>query len=170
MLVRWIWNWLLNQVWYGLPKGARWGLGALIAGYFVWLFFMPNLHPMPTDTSIRGHSHIDRPVHRFWVNERGGGNLGAYGGGSTVCCQRISGDTAEVEWILSITGEQERQGMEVEQHSVALPMPERSREDRYLHVHFLPNHEIKLGWSSDLISPYAHLPKRLDQVEEGADP
>ncbi|MCE8026269.1 DUF3304 domain-containing protein [Billgrantia aerodenitrificans] len=170
MLVRWIWNWLFNQIWNGLPKGARWGLGALFAGYFVWLFFLPDLHPMPTDTSIEGRSHIDRPIHRFWVNGRWGGNVGPYGGGGVVCCQRISGDTAEVEWILSITGEQERQGMEVERHSITLPMPERTREDRYLHVHFLPNHEVKLGWSSDLISPYAHLPKRLDQVEEGAAP
>ncbi|WP_234271655.1 hypothetical protein [Billgrantia ethanolica] len=73
MLVRWIWNWLFNQIWYGLPKGARWGLGALFAGYFVWLFFLPDLHPMPTDTSIEGRSHIDRPIHRFWVNGRWGG-------------------------------------------------------------------------------------------------
>ena len=73
MLVRWIWNWLFNQIWDGLPKQARWALAALLAGFLIWLFFMPNLHPMPTDTSIRGHNHIDRPVHRFWVNERGRG-------------------------------------------------------------------------------------------------
>ena len=160
MLVRWIWNWLFNQIWDGLPKKARWALAALLVSLWGWLLFLPNLHPMPTDTSIRGHSHIDRPVHRFWINERGGGNLGAYGGGSTVCCQRISGNTAEIEWILSITGEQERQGMEVEEHSVTLPMPERSRKDRYLHVHFLPNNEVRLGWSPNLVSPYNHLPKR----------
>ncbi|MBA2779615.1 DUF3304 domain-containing protein [Billgrantia kenyensis] len=170
MLVRWIWNWLFNQIWYGLPKGARWGLGVLFAGYFVWLFFMPSLHPIPTDTSIEGRSHIDRYINHFWVNGRGGGNVGPYGGGGVVCCQRISGDTAEVEWIYGRTVEEFERGDEPERHRVTLPMPERTREDRYLHVHFLPNHEVKLGWSPDLISPYAHLPRRLDQVEEEAAP
>ncbi|MCE8026268.1 DUF3304 domain-containing protein [Billgrantia aerodenitrificans] len=162
MLVRWIWNWLFNQTWYGLPKGARWGLSALFAGYFVWLFFLPDLHPMPTDTSIRGHSHIDRPVHNFWINGRWGGNLDPYGGGGTVCCQSISGDTAEMVWVYGRTVEEFERGDEPERHHVTLPMPKRTREDRYLHVHFLPNHEVKLGWSSNLVSPYAHLPKRQD--------
>ena len=159
MLVRWIWNWLFNQIWEGLPRKARWGLAALLVGFLGWLFFLPNLHPMPTDTSIRGHSHIDRPIHDFWINGRWGGNLDPHGGGGTVCCQSVKGEWLG-DWVLSLTGEQERQGMEIERHSVTLPMPERSREDRYLHVHFLPDNEIRLGWSPNLVPPYAHLPKR----------
>ncbi|WP_249978563.1 DUF3304 domain-containing protein [Vreelandella olivaria] len=170
MLVRWIWNWLFRQIWLGLPKGARWGLGALVAGYLVWLFFLPSLHPMPTDTSLRGHSHIDRYINHFWVNGRWGGNLDPYGGGGTVCCQRISGDTAEVVWVYGRTVEEFERDDEPERHNVTLPMPERAREDRYLHVHFLPNNEVKLGWSPNLVSPYDYLPRRLNQLDEGANP
>ncbi len=60
--------------------------------------------------------------------------------------------------------------MVVEEHSVTLPMPERAREDRYLHVHFLPNNEVKLGWSPNLVSPYDYLPRCLNQLDEGANP
>ena len=66
------------------------GPAALLAGFLIWLFFMPNLHPMPTDTSIRGHNHIDRPVHRFWVNERGGGNLGAMAAGAQYAASELA--------------------------------------------------------------------------------
>ena len=75
MLVRWIWNWLFNQMWDGLPKKARWALAVLLAGFLIWLFFMPNLHPIPTDTSIEGRSHINRYINHFWVNGQGGGML-----------------------------------------------------------------------------------------------
>ena len=87
---------------------------------------MPNLHPIPTDTSIEGRSHINRYINHFWVNGQGGGNVGPYGGGGVVCCQSISGDTAEVEWVYGRIVEEFERGDEPERHSVTLPMPERS--------------------------------------------
>ncbi|WP_367575934.1 DUF3304 domain-containing protein [Billgrantia desiderata] len=119
MLVRWIWNWLFNQIWYGLPKGARWGLGALFAGYFVWLFFLPDLHPMPTDTSIEGRSHIDRPIHRFWVNGRGGGNVGPYGGGGSFAASVSA--AIPLKWSGSLASQGSRSDKEWKSSDIASP-------------------------------------------------
>ncbi|WP_089657734.1 DUF3304 domain-containing protein [Franzmannia pantelleriensis] len=159
MLVRWIWNWLFNQIWYGLPKGARWGLGALFVGYFVWLFFLPNLNPSSTSASIIGHNHMERRIHSFRVNEAAGGDLGPNsGGGSIVCCQRVGGKTAEVTWTYSRTVAEFERGDNPISRTVTLPMPERGRHEQYLHVHILSDDEVKLGWSQDLDSPYAEIP------------
>ncbi|WP_355661866.1 DUF3304 domain-containing protein [Halomonas salifodinae] len=113
---------------------------------------------MPTGGSLTGHTHIDRPIYSFWVNDNWGGNLSAYSGGpytrgGVTCCWSFKGDTVEVTWILSMTREQERAGMESERHSITLPMPEHSRGDQYLHVHFLPGNRVEMAWSPTLRSP-----------------
>ncbi|MGR2738976.1 DUF3304 domain-containing protein [Billgrantia sp. Q4P2] len=99
------------------------------------------------------------------------------------CCWSFRGIKNEVEilWYVDVTTKEEYEAYEErkrtdtslealalhpprneKEYTLRVIIPERTREDRYLHVHFLPNHEVKLGWSSDLISPYAHLPKRPD--------
>ncbi|WP_447046022.1 DUF3304 domain-containing protein [Vreelandella sp. H-I2] len=156
MLVRWIWNWLFNQMWDGLPKKARWALAAFLAGLLIWLLFMPNLHPGPTSASIVGHNHTERRIHSFRVNDAAGGDLGPNsGGGSIVCCQRVGGKTAEVAWTYSRTVEEFERGDSPESHTVNLSMPERERQELYLHVHILSDKEVKLGWSQGLESPYS---------------
>lgn len=88
----------------------------------------------------------------------GGDNLSAYSGGlytggGTTCCWSFQGDTVEVAWILSRTGDQKRQGIEEERHSIILPMPEHDPEDQYLHVHFLSDNKVDLAWSEHIRSP-----------------
>lgn len=73
-------------------------------------------------------------------------------GGGT-CCWSFKGDTVEVVWILDVTPEDIEAGLEEERHSVTLPMPDYSPEDRRLHVHFLPDNQVDLVWSEDIRSP-----------------
>ncbi len=146
MLVRWMMRRVLRDVpvWVQVV-----GVAALLA-YVGWYNFLR----MPAGGSLRGYSYIDRPIYRYWINDNWGGNLAAFGGGTT-CCWSFEGDSVEVVWILSMSKAQQEQGMEQERHSATLPMPERTREDRYLHVHFLPDDQVELVWSPSFSSPLA---------------
>ncbi|WP_355661867.1 DUF3304 domain-containing protein [Halomonas salifodinae] len=114
-----------------------------IALLLAWKTFFPS----SVNGSLAGHNHIDRPIFSYWVDGNWGGN------GGTTCCWSFKGDTVEVTWILSMTGEQERAGMESERHSITLPMPDYTRGDQYLHVHFLPGNRVEMAWSPTLQSP-----------------
>lgn len=144
-----LFRWAMRRIFRDIPTWIQVALVASLLAYWGWHEFLR----MPTGGSLRSYSHIDRPIYSYWVNDNWGGNLGAYGGGTT-CCWSFEGDTAKVVWILSMSREQQRQGMVKERHSVSLPMPERTRDDRYLHVHFLPNDRVKLVWSPGFGSPY----------------
>ncbi|MCS2607874.1 DUF3304 domain-containing protein [Halomonas dongshanensis] len=97
------------------------------------------------------------------------------------CCWSFRSDSAEILWYVDVTTKEEYEEYEKiqqtdtsmalltlrpphneEEHTAEVTIPERSGEDRYLHVHFLPDNEVKLGWSPNLVSPYAHLPKSLN--------
>ncbi|CAH1044470.1 DUF3304 domain-containing protein [Halomonas sp. TD01] len=150
MLVRWA----IRRYMDLLPV---WLQVVLVGLVVVWLGW-GMLFDTSKSGSLMGHNHTDRPVGSFWVDGNWGGNLfaysgGLYTGGGTTCCWSFKGDTIEVVWILSVTGEQKRQGLEQERHSVTLPMPDYSQEDRRLHVHFLPDNKVELAWSPDLQSP-----------------
>lgn len=151
MLVRWAMRRILDA----LPVWLQVLLVAALLAYWGW---HESLR-MPTGGALQSHSHIDRPIYSYWVNDNWGGNMSAFGG-KTTCCWSFEGDTAEVVWILSMSRKQQQQGMVKERHSVTLPMPERTRDDRYLHVHFLPNDQVELVWSPNFGSPYA---ERLGQ-------
>ncbi|EAN4681861.1 DUF3304 domain-containing protein [Salmonella enterica] len=103
------------------------------------------------------HSEIDRPILGFSVNGVAGANAFANGGGSTTCCGDVSGDKAEVIWTLSTTGPQYEAGLREEVRHKTLPLPKREWGENYLHVHFLPDDKVLLGWSKDLFSPYEDL-------------
>ncbi|MFC3284003.1 DUF3304 domain-containing protein [Litchfieldella rifensis] len=96
---------------------------------------------------LKSHNHTGRPIFSYWVNDNWGGN------GGTTCCWSFRGDTAEVVWILDVTPKDIEAGLKEERHSVTLPMPVRSREDQYLHVHFLPGNRVEMAWSPTLQSP-----------------
>lgn len=64
------------------------------------------------------------------------------------CCSKMSGDTAKVVWILSMSKAQEDQGMKIERHEELMPMPKRKAGDDTLHVYFLPGNKIELTWSA----------------------
>jgi hypothetical protein len=142
-------NSLLKR-WQALPAFARsllnLGLLALLVlSYVAWAY-----NQMPGAT-LYGHNHTDRPVFSYFVNDNWGGN----GGGT--CCWRIEGDVLKVQWIKGRTGEQVRQGVKKETITQQVPNPPRTREDKYLHVHFFPGDQVRLFWSPNLDSPYENL-------------
>jgi len=110
---------------------------------------------------LTSENYMDRPVFSYWVNDNWGGN------GGVTCCWRLKGPTAKVVWILSTTGAQARQGLKEERHEIELPMPPRSREDRYLHVRFDPGNQVRLGWSPDLFSPFNPRPQKPNTNGQG---
>ncbi|MCP1313323.1 MULTISPECIES: DUF3304 domain-containing protein [unclassified Halomonas] len=150
MLVRWS----ISRYMRLLPSWLKFLLAGLVVMWLAWsMFFSPSKRG-----SLMGHNLTERPIGSFWVDGNWGGNLSAYSGGlytggGTTCCWSFKGDSVEVVWILSMTGEQSRQGIKEERHSVELPMPEHKREDQYLHVHFLPDNQVEFAWSPDLQSP-----------------
>jgi hypothetical protein len=102
--------------------------------------------------SLVGYNHTDRPLFLYFVDGNYGGN------GGTTCCWSFEGDSVEVVWTLDVTPEDVEAGLEEEEHRITLKMPAYSRENQYLHVHFLSDNQIELAWSPDLKSP---LPDRL---------
>ena len=139
MLVRWA----MNRFFRLIPVWLQVVMVGIIVLALTWQVFFPS----SVGGSLAGYNHTDRPIFSFWVNENWGGN------GGTTCCWSFKGDTAEVSWILSVTGEQQRQGLEPERYSVTMPMPEYTRGDEFLHVHFLPNNKVDLIWSQEIRSP-----------------
>lgn len=128
--------------------------GLLILIYVAWAY-----NRMP-GVILYGHNHTDRPVFSYFVNENWGGNGGA------TCCWRIEGDVLKVEWIKGRTGEQVRQGVQKETLTLEVPNPPRTRQDKYLHVHFFPNDQVRLFWSPTPGSPYKELKEAPDGKEQ----
>ncbi len=146
----------MNQInawrnrWQGLPGFVKSllslaSVGLLVLGYVAWAYTqMPG-------ALLYGHNHTDRPVFSYFVNDNWGGNGGA------TCCWRIEGDVLKVEWIKSITQPQYEAGMREETLSRQVPNPPRTRQDKYLHVHFFPGDQVRLFWSPNLDSPFENL-------------
>ncbi|WP_134677929.1 DUF3304 domain-containing protein [Ectopseudomonas khazarica] len=148
--------------WRALPTSARSLIKlllpvALVLAYVAWAYTrMPG-------AILYGHNHTDRPVFSYAVNEAWGGNAFAYGGGKATCCTRIEGDVLTVQWIKGRTGEQVRQGVEKETITQQVPNPPRTRQDKYLHVHFFPGDQVRLFWSPNLDSPFENLKEAPEQ-------
>lgn len=149
-------NWAMNRFFRLIPIWLQVFMVGAIVVTLAWQYYFPS----SVSGSLAGYNHTDRPIFRFWINNNYGGNITAQSWGGTTCCWSFSGSTAEVTWIVSMTGEQERQGIEPERHSVTLPMPEHARGDQYLHVHFLPNNKVDLVWSQNIRSPNFELYSR----------
>ncbi|MEG0738686.1 MAG: DUF3304 domain-containing protein [Hafnia sp.] len=143
------------QIW------GRWfwrSLIALAVGYVGYMAWQVTYGPPTGGVSLVIHSELDRPILGFSVNGVAGANAFAHGGGKVTCCGDVSGDTAEVVWTLSTTRKQYDAGLRKEVRHKTMPLPERHRGDKYLHVHFLPGDAVKLGWSVDAWSPYETRP------------
>ncbi|PYC23702.1 hypothetical protein DMO17_13655 [Aquipseudomonas alcaligenes] len=153
---------ILSRRWRALPAFGKslltLALIALLAlAYFAWAYTrMPG-------AILYIHNHTERPIFGYAINGNWGGNASAYGGGGAVCCARIEGDPLEVQWIKGRTGEQVRQGVKKETTTREVPNPPRTRQDRYLHVHFFPGDQVRLAWSSNLDSPYENLKEAPDK-------
>jgi hypothetical protein len=138
----------LSQRWRNLPRALRGMLIALcwlllIGGYLLWQYLRPQ------GAALYGHNHTQRPIFSYWVDDKWGGN------GGVTCCWRIQGDTLKVVWIVDSTPEQIAQGLHEERHELKLPNPPRQREDDTLHVHFLPDNQMRLAWNRSATSPLA---------------
>ena len=150
MLVRWA----ISRYMRLLPTWLKFLLAGLVVIWVAWsMLFNPS-----KSGSLIGHNFTERPIGSFWADGNWGANLSAYSGGlytggGTTCCWSFKGDSIEVVWILSMTGEQVRQGIEEERHSLTESMPPYDRQDQYLHVHFLPENRVELAWSPDMQSP-----------------
>jgi hypothetical protein len=147
---------VLLKRWKSLPALAKslFSLalfGLLIFGYVAWAYTrMPG-------AMLYVHNHTDRPIFSYFVNEAWGGNAFAYGGGKVTCCSRIEGEVLTVQWIKSITQDQYEEGLREETITRQLPNPPRSRQDKYLHVHFFPGDQVRLFWSPNMDSRYETL-------------
>ncbi len=153
---------VLLKRWKSLPALAKslFSLalfGLLVIGYMAWAYTrMPG-------AILYVHNHTDRPIFSYAVNEAWGGNASAYGGGGASCCSRIEGDVLTVEWIKGRTGEQVRQGVQKETVTLEVPNPPRTRQDKYLHVHFFPGDQVRLFWNPNLDSPFEDLKEVPDK-------
>ena len=136
--------------WRALPASAR-SLIKLLLPVVLVLTYVAWAYTRMPGAILYGHNHTDRPVFSYFVNEAWGGNGGA------VCCTRIEGDVLTVQWIKGRTGEQVRQGVEKETITRQVPNPPRTRQDKYLHVHFFPGDQVRLFWSPTPGSPYKEL-------------
>ncbi|WP_083517508.1 DUF3304 domain-containing protein [Halomonas chromatireducens] len=152
-------NWAIRRFFRLIPAWLQ----VVMIGAIVITLAWQALFPSSVSGSLAGYNHTDRPIFSYWVNANWGGN------GGTTCCWSFKGDTMEVIWILSMTGEQERAGVESERHSVTLTMPAHSRGDQYLHVHFLPGNRVEMAWSPDLQSPLAQqlMKSSTDRHQQG---
>jgi len=111
------------------------------------------------------HNYTERPIFSYSVNDAWGGNASAYGGGAS-CCSRVEGNVLTVEWIKGRTGAQVRQGIQKETVTLEVPNPPRTRQDKYLHVHFFPGDKVRLFWSPTPGSPYKGLKEAPDGKEQ----
>nr|WP_232374513.1 DUF3304 domain-containing protein [Pseudomonas chlororaphis] len=139
-----------RQRWSSLTGLQKTLVNLLVWGLVIAVCFIWQSNRMP-GAMLYGHNHTDRPIFSYFVNDNWGGN------GGMTCCWRIEGKTLKVDWILDVTPEQIRQGLEEETLSVELPNPPRQRSDRYLHVHFFPGDQVRLAWSPNLDTPYENL-------------
>ncbi|ERI49687.1 hypothetical protein N878_10940 [Pseudomonas sp. EGD-AK9] len=145
------------------PNKRKWRRRGLILSLLIVLLPLLGLYLYgqlrTPGAMLTSENYMDRPIGSFWVNDFWGGN------GGVTCCWRLDGPTAKVVWILSMSKTQEDQGMQIERHEIELPMPPRSRNDRYLHVRFDPGNQVRLGWSPDLFSPFSPRPDKAQNKE-----
>ncbi|HWV10342.1 MAG TPA: DUF3304 domain-containing protein [Pseudomonas sp.] len=152
--------------WRALPASVKSLLSLLLVGGLLLTYVAWAYTQMP-GAILYVHNHTDRPVFSYAVNEAWGGNAFAYGGGKATCCSRIEGDVLTVQWIKSITQAQYEAGLREETLTLEVPNPPRTRQDKYLHVHFFPGDQVRLFWSPDLDSPYENL---KEAPKEGKTP
>ncbi|UQY36641.1 DUF3304 domain-containing protein [Pseudomonas fulva] len=155
----------LFKRWKSLPAVAKSLFKFALLGLLVIVYVAWSYAQMP-GAILYVHNHTDRPIFSYAVNEAWGGNASAYGGGGASCCSRIEGDVLTVEWVKSITQPQYEAGMREETHTLAVPNPPRTRQDKYLHVHFFPGDQVRLFWSPNLDSPFEDLKEAPDSKEQ----
>ena len=102
----------------------------------------------PSFINITGYNHTEDYIHQFYVDQGGGGNVFAYGGGGKfVCCIGVPeewrpGLTATVRWTTSASRNKPYTG-ETWHEQVVIIEPY-GKEATTLNVHFLPLGKVRL--------------------------
>lgn len=152
----------LTRRWRALPAFGKSLLSLALMALLVLAYFAWAYTQMP-GAILCIHNHTERPIFGYAINGNWGGNASAYGGGGAVCCARIEGDPLEVQWIKDVTQDQYEAGAREETITREIPSPPRTRQDRYLHVHFFPGDQVRVAWSANLDSPYEDLKEAPDK-------
>lgn len=115
-------------------------------------FLIPFVHDRirVPGAALTSHNYTDRPIGSYWVNDHWGGN------GGVTCCWAISGESAKVVWILSMSRVKENQGMKIGRHETQVALPARSPGDDTLHVYFFSNNRIELFWAATTLDTLPH--------------
>src|SRR5690606_17501307 len=138
----------LSQRWRNLTRALRGLLIPLfwmhwIGDYRLWQYLRPQ------GAAQYGHHLTQRPIISYRDDEEWGGK------GGVACFWHMHGDALTVVWLISRSQEQIDRGDEQERHELELPNPPRQREDDTLHVHFLPDNQVRLAWNRSATSPLA---------------
>jgi len=141
---------IVTAVWKVMPRWTRWMTGVFVVLWLGWSYLFQERHG---GASVIVMSVMDRPVSYASVNGKMGGNTFAFDGlnegGKIAGPYDITGDTAEIEWLLSTTGEQfDKQGLRPEKHTITLPMPKRAKGQNDFCVFFLPDNKPLIRWAS----------------------
>ena len=163
---------------YGPPPNdsAAWYLGFL---FWPLLFAAQLLYEVinPLDKTLVMHNHSGRDFDMFYqVGEAWGDSQRAK------CCVRISGDPLTIRWQtrrtpdyytevvthlnptllfytpghhLLVYQNQSVHRITKDKHERQVANPPRRPGETFLHVHFLPDNEVRLAWSRDARSPLA---------------
>lgn len=121
-----------------------------------------NTAPKPTASAripiqITAYNHTQDYIHQYYIDEKSGGNVRAYGIDGILCCTTIpekwhEGLTATVKWTTSsgIPGDR-RPGAEKETwHEKKVAIEPYTRPVNVIAPHFLPNGEVRLIVSRNL--------------------
>ena len=163
---------------YGPPPNdsAAWYLGFL---FWPLLFAAQLLYEVinPLDKTLVMHNHSGRDFDMFYrVGEAWGDSKRAK------CCVRIQGDPLMVRWRtrrtpdyhtevvthlnpkllvytpghhILVYQDQWVRTIDTDDHERQVANPPRQPDETFLHVHFLPDNEVRLAWSRDARSPLA---------------
>lgn len=143
-------RYIVRDIWNVLPRRARWVTGTLLVLWLGWSWLVQERYG---GASVIVMSVMDRPVSYASVNGKMGGNTFAFdgldAGGKTAGPYSITGDTARIDWLLSMTGDQyDMQGLRPEKHTVTLPMPKREKGQDDFCILFLADNKPLIRWAN----------------------
>lgn len=147
-----------------MPRWNGWLICTLLVCWLGWSLLIKDRHEA---AFIIVHSMVDRPINYIYVNGNMGNNASAFDGfsarsGESAGPYRVEGDMVRINWLLSVTMEQQEElAYRPEPHSASLPMPKREEGQNDFCVLFLPDNKPMVLWAkscaiemADIVDPY----------------
>lgn len=133
---------------YGPPPRFQpaWGLALLILPLLISSYWLRD-YLNPPDKTLVTHDLTEQGIYTYHVGEAWGGI------GRSNCCVRINGQQLEIRWSMSTPRERGSPQQPQEEYRLTVANPPRQPEETYLHVYFLPDDQVRLGWSANWTSP-----------------